>query len=321
VSLGRHLSGSARGTSLLRYVAVRFFAALFVLWLIVTASFFLLRSVPGGPLDEMRRLPPSVQANAEQRWGLDRPLGEQYGEALVAAVTFDFGPSFSHGGQFEVRELIAHGLEVSLELGLYATVFALFFGIGGGLFGAARPGGLGDRLSTTLALGGVAVPSIVLAPLLLLAFSTGLGWFPQSGWEGWQSKVLPTISLGLVFAAALSRLTRSAMGEVLSQPHVRAARARGLTERRILWQHGLRLGAGPVLGYLGPALAGVLTGSVIVERLYNIPGVAEHFIAGAQARDYPLVLGVVVLYSTLLLALNLLVDLVHAALDPRLRHE
>ncbi len=302
-----------------RFILLRLLAALFVLWLIVTSAFFLARAVPGGPLDELERLPPSVQANMERRWGLDRPLLEQYGRALAGALVLDFGPSLSHMGQYEVGELIARGFPVSLELGLYATLFALLFGVGAGLYGAARPGGVGDHLVTALSLGGVAVPSIVLAPLLLLAFSAGLGWLPSAGWESWQSKVLPTLSLGLVFAAALSRLTRASVDEALRRPHVVAARARGLREGTVLLRHGLRVGAGPLLGYLAPALAGVLTGSVVVERIFNIPGVAEHFIASAQQRDYPLVLGVVVLYSGLLLVLNLLADVLHAILDPRLR--
>jgi len=302
---------------MLRYVLLRLAVAVVVLWLVVTASFFLMHAAPGGPFDRMERLPAAVQANVERQWGLDRPLGEQYLTSLGNMLRLDFGPSLEHMGRFRVRELLARGLPVSMELGAYAIVLALVLGVGAGVLGARRPGTWVDHTVMGLSLTGIAVPSIVLAPLLVVVFAVHLGWLPLGGWDSWSAKILPTLSLGLVYAASVARLTRTGLEEVLAQDFVRTARAKGLPEGAVLRRHALRGGLFPVLSWLGPALAGILTGSVVVERIFGIPGVAEHFVASAQARDYPMVLGVVVLYSGLLLLLNLLVDLVHALLDPR----
>ena len=304
----------------LRYVAVRLLVALFVLWVVFTASFFLMRAAPGGPFDQQRGLPPEVLRNVERQWGFDRPLFEQYTTSLGNMLRLDFGPSLERAGQYEVGELIARGFPVSLELGLYAIVFALVVGIGAGLFGATRPGTVGDHAVTALSMTGVAVPCIVLGPLLLLVFSVKLGWLPLGGWESWQAKVLPSVSLGLVYAAGIARLTRTGMEDVLTRPFITTARAKGLPEWTVVRRHALRGGLLPVVSYMGPALASVLTGSVVVERIFAVPGIAEYFVASAQARDYPMVLGVVVLYSGLLVILNLVVDLAAGWLDPRGAH-
>lgn len=300
-----------------RYLLVRLAVAVVVLWLVVTASFFLMHAAPGGPFDQVRRMPPQVQANVERQWGLDRPLLEQYVTTVGNLVTLDFGPSLEQQGRVRVRELLARGLPVSMELGAYAIVFALVFGVGAGLVGATRAGSWVDHTVMGLSVTGVAVPAIVLGPLLLVVFAVQLGWLPLGGWDSWPSKILPTVSLGLVYAAGIARLTRAGMEEVLSRDFVRTARAKGLPERAVIVRHALRGGLLPVVNWLGPALAGILTGSIVVERIFGVPGVAEHFLASAQARDYPMVLGVVVLYSGLLLLLNLLADVVHALLDPR----
>ena len=303
-----------------RLVLVRVILAVVVLWAILTASFFLVRAAPGGPFDESRHLPPSVRANVERQWGLDKPLFAQYTQSLGRMLRLDFGPSLAHGGRVRVGELIARGLPVSMELGLYAICFALLLGVGAGVFGATRPGTCADHTVTLFSLTGFAVPSIVLAPLLIIVFGVWLEWVPLSGWDGWTAKILPSISLGLVYAAAIARLTRTGIDEALSHDFVRAARAKGLPERTVLRRHVLRVGLVPLVSFLGPALASVLTGSVVVERIFRIPGIAEHFVASAQARDYPMVMGVVVVYSGLLLVLNLLADVVHALLDPRVAH-
>lgn len=305
---------------LCRRIVLRLVLALVVLWTIASASFFLVRAAPGGPFDQSRRLPESVRANVERHWGLSRPLAEQYLGAMEQMARLDFGPSLENMGRYRVGELIARGLPVSMELGLYAIVFALLVGVGAGVFGANRPGTLADHAVTAFALTGFAVPSIVLAPLLIIVFSVWLGWLPLSGWESWQSRILPAVSLGMVYAAAIARITRSGVEEALSRDFVRAARARGLAERTVLRRHVLRVGLVPLVSFLGPALASVLTGSIVVERLFHIPGIAEHFVASAQARDYPMVLGVVVVYSGLLLVLNLVADVVHTLLDPRVGH-
>lgn len=302
---------------MLRYILVRLVTVVVVLWIIVTASFFLMRSAPGGPFDAARQLDPAVAANLERQWGLDPPLVEQYAVSLAHMLRFDFGPSLAHMGQFTVGDILARRLPVSAELGAYAIAIALLLGLGAGILGAARPGTLLDRVVTGLAQTGAAIPVLVLAPLLLYIFGPALGWRPSSGWETAADKILPSVSLGLVYAAAIARLARSGLDDVLSRDFIRTARAKGLSERRVLFGHALRGGLLPVVSYLGPTLAGVLTGSVVVEQVYNVPGVAAAFVAAVQARDYPVVMGVVVVSSVALLLLHVVVDIVYARLDPR----
>ncbi len=298
----------------------RLAAALLVLWAIFTLTFLLMHAAPGGPFDRERPLPPEVRANLERVYGLDAPLHVQYGRMLASVLRLDFGVTYASAGQRTVAENIAASFPVSAELGLYALLFALLVGIPCGVLGAAHHNRWPDRVLTGFSLLGVGVPSIVLAPLLIVVFGVELRWLPVGGWEGWQARVLPTISLGLVYAAVIARLSRGGMLDVLNQDYIRAARARGLSEWQVLTRHALRGGLLPVVTYLGPALASLLTGSVVVERIFNIPGISVYFIDAAEARDYPMVVGVVLLYSALLVGLHLVVDLAYAWLDPRQRH-
>jgi len=254
-------------------------------------------------------------------------LWRQYITTLTSYVQFDFGTTFDSQGLRTVRENIAQTWPVSAELGLYALLIALVFGVGSGLVAGWRPNTMTDHTVMTLSMFGVSVPSIVLGPVLILVFIVWLQWLPAHGgwevgpWHGWGQKVLPALTLGLAYAAYFARLTRGGLLEVRRQDFIRTARAKGLSERRILWKHAFRGAVVPTVGFLGPACAHLLVGSVVVETIFNIPGISKYFVESAINRDYPMVMGVVVLYSMFLVCFNLIADLAYAWLDPRVRYE
>ena len=290
------------------------------LLIIVTVSFVIIRLAPGGPFDEEQGVSPEVRANLERLYGLDRPLPVQYLRYLRALAHGDFGPSLRQR-DFTVSELIERGLPLSAALGLCAIALALITAIPAGIAAA-----LWHRPSTDLAIAaiaalGVALPSFVIGPLLALVFGVHLGWLPVAGWQAGAPRylVLPVLTLALPLAAALSRLTRASLLEVLRTPFVRSARARGLGEARVLLRHALRPALLPVASYLGPAIAFVVTGSLVVEAVFGLPGTGRYLVQGAIDRDYPLVMGMVVVYGALTLLLNLLADLACGWLDPGAR--
>jgi oligopeptide transport system permease protein len=286
------------------------------LWVIATLTFALVRLAPGGPFHAERDIPAAARAALERRYGLDRPLAEQYLAFLGGAVRFDLGPSYTHPAR-AVRDIVLEGFRVSAELGGWALLVALLAGVPLGVLAAVRRGRAADTLVRSVALAGVSVPNFVLGPLLVLAFALGLYWLPPALWEGPQSRVLPVLTLAAASVAYVARLTRVGMLEVLGQDFVRTARAKGLPERLVVGRHALRLGLLPVVSYLGPAAAGLIMGSLVVEQVFAIPGLGRSLVNGAFNRDYTLVMGVVLFYAALLLALNLLVDLAYAWLDPR----
>ena len=288
------------------------------LLVLVALVFFLLRAAPGGPFDDERALPPETQAQVAAAYHLDEPLWRQFGRYLGGLARGDFGPSFQYPGR-SVNELVAAGLPVSLQLGLSAMLLALLVGCGAGIVAALKRDSLADQGLMTLAMAGLAIPNFVVAPLLVLAFALALGWLPAGGWDGWRSAVLPVVALALPQVAVLARLTRTSMAEVLSQNYIRTARAQGLPQRWIVLRHALKPALMPVLSYLGPATAQIITGSVVVEQIFSIPGLGRHFVQGALNRDYTLVMGVVVFYGALIALFNLAVDLAYGALDPRVR--
>jgi oligopeptide transport system permease protein len=285
---------------------------------LVALAFFLLRAAPGGPFDDERALPAEVQAQVAAAYHLDEPLWRQFARYLGGLARGDLGPSFQYPGR-SVNELIAAGFPVSLQLGLAAMLLALPLGCGLGIAAALKRDTLADRGLMTLATAGLSIPNFVVAPLLILGFALALGWLPAGGWDDWRSAVLPVAALALPQAAYLARITRGSMVEVLAQNYIRAARARGLPQRWIVLRHALKPALMPVLSYLGPALAQVITGSVVVEQIFSIPGLGRHFVQGALNRDYTLVMGVVVFYGALIVLLNLAVDLLYGALDPRVK--
>lgn len=301
-----------------RYLLHRLLLSLLTFWVIVTAVFFLLRLAPGGPFDGERRLPPEVEANLRAAYHLDQPLPRQYLNYLAMLGSGDLGPSFKQK-DFSVNELVASGAPVSLLVGGLALLLATGSGIAIGLAAGTRPGGSRDRLLMGLAGLGLALPAIVVAPLAVLTFAVVLGWLPSGGTGSPAHYVLPPVALALPFAAAIARLTRASVAETMVEPHVRTARAKGLPMRRILRRHVLPLALLPVVSFLGPAAAALLTGSVVIEQVFELPGIGRYFVQGALNRDYTLVMGVVIVYAALILLFNLLVDLAYARLDPRLR--
>lgn len=299
-----------------RFLLRRLLSTVPVLLLIVVGSFLFMRLAPGGPFDAERELAPAVRANLEARYGLGQPLHQQLGLYLDGLLHGDLGPSFRYVG-WSVREIIAQALPVSLTLGLMALAFALLTGVPLGMWAAMRRNRWPDRAAMGLALLGLCVPNFVLGPLLILVFVFALGWFPVGGIGTLQQLVLPAVTLGAVRAASIARLMRAGALEVLQQDFVRTARAKGLGERAVLAKHVLRLAILPVVSYLGPAVASVLVGSVVVEQIFSVPGLGSFFVNAALNRDYTLAMGAVLLYSTLLIALNLLVDILYSVLDPR----
>lgn len=305
---------------MLAYVLKRLLGAIPTLALIVVLAFLLMRLAPGGPFDEEQAIPPEIRANLERAYGLDQPLPVQLGRYLSGLVRGDFGPSFKFK-DFTVTELITAGLPVSLQLGALAMLVTVLFGVPLGVFSALRQNQAIDHLVMALAVLGIAVPVFVVAPLAALVFGVRLGWLPVSGWAPgeWRDMVMPVAALALPVMAYVARLTRASLLEVLGSPFVRAARARGVGGARVVWRHALPAGLVPVVSYLGPAAAAVLTGSLVVEVLFGLPGIGRHLVQGALNRDYTLVLGMVLVYASIMILMNLLVDVVYAWLDPRVR--
>jgi oligopeptide transport system permease protein len=306
----------------LSFVVRRLLGAIPTMAAIVAVSFLLTRLAPGGPFDEEQALPPEIRANLEAAYGLDQPVAVQFGRYVRGLLRGDFGPSFKFR-DFTVGELIADGLPVSLAIGLAALALALAVGVPAGVWAALSRGRSADRLVMACAVAGISVPVFVIAPLLALVFGVWLRWLPVAGWTPGRlaDLVLPVLTLALPAIAYLARMTRGSLLEVLRAPWVRAARARGLPARAVVLRHALPAALLPVVSYLGPATAAILAGSLVVETIFGLPGMGRHLVQGALNRDYTLVMGMVIVYAALMIALNLLADLVLAWLDPRIRRE
>jgi oligopeptide transport system permease protein len=303
-----------------RYFVKRLAGAIPTLFVIITAAFFLIRAAPGGPFDQEQRLPPEILANLESAYGLDLPVWAQYGRYLTALAHGDFGPSFKYK-DFTVTELIAQGFPVTLELGVIALVLALGLGIPIGTFAALRHNSAADYATMAFAVIGIAIPSFVVLPFLGLLFGIYLHWLPLAGWEPGSLRhlVLPVIALCLPPLAYIARMTRGSMLELLRSPFIRTAFAKGLPLSVVIRRHALRPALMPVAGYLAPAVAAIMTGSLVVETIAGLPGIGRYLVQGALNRDYTLVMGMVIIYSTLLIFMGLLVDVLYAWLDPRIR--
>ena len=305
---------------MLSFALRRLLSAAPTLLLLVTLAFFLMRAAPGGPFDRERALPPQIESALRAEYHLDQPLWRQYLGYLRGLSRGDLGPSFQYTG-FSVAELIAAGAPVSLRLGACAMLLAVLCGGALGCLAALRRNRPLDRLLMALAMLGISVPNYVVAPLLVLLFAVGLGWLPAGGWSahGIADAVLPVLALALPQIATIARLMRASMIDALGAPWIRTARAKGLPPRLIVWRHALKPALLPLLSYLGPAAAGVMTGSVVVEQVFGIPGIGRYFVQAALNRDYTLVLGVVIFYGALIILFNFLVDLLYGLLDPRVR--
>jgi len=307
---------------MIAYATRRILQAIPTFLLIVAAAFFLMRAAPGGPFDEERALPPEIEANLQAAYGLDQPVTVQFVRYLGGLLRGDLGPSFRMK-DFSVAELIGRGLPVTLALGTAALLLGIALGIPLGLVAGLRQNGWADHTVMAVALAGIAIPNFVVAPVLALLFGLYLGWFPVAGWEAGSARhlVLPVVTLALPLVAYLARLTRGSVLEVMQAPFIRTARAKGLAPGVILRRHALKPTLLPVVSFLGPAAAALLTGSLVVEQVFGLPGVGRYFVQGAINRDYTLVMGMVVFYAALILLLNLVVDLLYGWLDPRIRHE
>jgi oligopeptide transport system permease protein len=332
---------------MLRFILRRLLETIPVLLVIASATFFMLRLVPGGPFTAEKAVSKEILRNLQAHYGMDKPLPAQYAAYLwditpkafapwrlfadsdrnespdfdlKAAFGINLGPSFKYPNR-TVNEIIADKLPHSLELGLWALAVALALGVPLGVLAAMRKNTAVDYTASTLAMVGICVPTFVMGPLLVLFFALNLRWFNASGWYFASDRVLPAATLGLVYAAYVARLTRGGMLEVLNQDYIRTARAKGATETRIVLRHALRGGLLPVVTFLGPAIAGIISGSFVIETIFQIPGLGREFVTSAFNRDYTLVSGTVLLYAGLIIALNLAVDVVQVWLNPRLKFE
>jgi oligopeptide transport system permease protein len=307
---------------MLRYFLTRLAGAIPTLFVIVTLAFFLIRAAPGGPFDQEQTLPPEIMANLQSAYGLDQPIWTQYGRYLGALAHGDFGPSFKYK-DFSVTELIGQGFPVTLELGSIAMALALILGVPIGTFAALHHNSPADYATMSLAVVGIAIPTFVVLPFLGLLFGIYLHWLPVAGWEPGSIRhlVLPVAALALPPLGVIARLTRANMLEVLRSHFIRTATAKGLPLRAVILRHAMRPALLPVASYLAPAVASIMTGSLVVESIAGLPGIGRYMVQGALNRDYTLVMGMVIIYSALLILMGLLVDLLYAWLDPRVRLE
>ncbi len=305
---------------MLRFIGRRLLVAIPTLFLVVTVAFFMMRAAPGSPFDTDRKLSPQIERNVMAKYGMDKPLGEQYLNYLKDVARGDFGPSLKYQDK-SVLDILQENYKVSLVLGLSAILIASIVGVTLGVLAALRQNGLVDYGVMTVAIIGVCIPTFVTAPLLVLLFGSKLQILPSGGWNGGAltNLILPVTVLALPQIAIISRLTRAGMIEVLRSNYVRTARAKGLPEHRIVGKHALRAAILPLVSYLGPACAGLLTGSLVVEKIFNLPGLGKFFVISALQRDYTVVMGMVIFYAALILVLNLIADLLYAVLDPRVR--
>jgi oligopeptide transport system permease protein len=305
---------------LLRYALKRLLGAIPTLLLVVVLAFLMVHAAPGGPFDDERGLPAAIEANIAATYDLDKPLPVQFWRYLAGVMRGDLGPSFRYRDH-SVSELIGAAFPVSLQLGSLAMLFAIVLGSAAGIWAALRANTITDRMVMSLAMTGISIPVFVIAPLLVLLLAVRSDWLP-AGWSGNEGPgrwVLPVLSLALPQIAYIARLMRASMLDVLSSDFVRTARAQGLGTAALVRWHALKPAMLPLLSYLGPAIAAVLTGSIVVEEVFGIPGLGQFFVRGAMNRDYTLVLGIVIFYATLIVLLNLVVDVLYGAIDPRIR--
>lgn len=297
----------------------RFIQAIPVLLIVITCAFFLVRLAPGDPFTTEKAMPVEVRKNLDAYYNLDKPLYVQYLSYLQDLLKGDFGPSYKYPGR-TVTEIITAGMPVTFELGLYALLIALMLGISTGVIASLKPNTIQDYIPMSLAMTGICLPSYVLGPLLVLVFGIWLEWFPVSGW-GYipGDKILPSVTLGFVYAAYISRLTRGGMLEILTQDFIRTARAKGVSNSMIVFRHALRGGLQPVVSFLGPAVAGLLGGSFVVETIFQIPGLGRYYVQAAFNRDYTLILGMTIFFAALIIVFNLVADIISVWMNPRLR--
>jgi oligopeptide transport system permease protein len=306
---------------MLRFIFKRILEAIPVLLIVATVTFFLLHHMPGGPFDTEKVTTPEIKKQLEAYYGLDKPVMQQYVDYMKRLLLHgDLGISQKYFG-WSVNELLADSLPVSIELGLEGIIFALFFGLIAGIIASLRKNTAGDYIPMSIATLGICIPSFVTGPILILVFGIWLGWFNSSGWFFPRDRILPAATLGLYYMAYISRLARGGMLEILNQDFTRTARAKGASEWRVVWRHSLRGGLLSVVSFLGPAISGIVTGSLVVETIFDIPGCARFFVRAAFDRDGPMLMGTTLVYAVLVIAMNLLADVVAVWMNPKLRFD
>lgn len=304
---------------MIKFIFLRVFQAIPVLLFVITITFIMVRSAPGGPFDEDRAAPPEVIKNLNEKYNLDAPIYVQYFDYLKQLAQGDFGPSFKYPNR-SVNEMIYTGFPITLELALYAMLFAIFVGVPIGAAAALKPNSIQDYLPMSVSMLGICLPSFVLGPVLVLIFGIWFELLPVSGWGvSTGDKILPTVTLGSTYAAYIARITRGGMLEVLSMDYIRTARAKGLNAYTVVIKHALRPGITPVVTFLGPAIAGLLGGSFVVETIFQIPGLGRFYIQAAFNRDYTMILGTTIFFAALILLFNLISDVILVWLNPKLR--
>ncbi|HJF84457.1 ABC transporter permease [Megamonas hypermegale] len=303
---------------MLAYIIKRIFNAVLVLWVVITITFGLMHAIPGGPFTVEKSLPPVVLKSIEERYKLNDPLYKQYGDYLTNLVQGDLGPSFKYPGR-SVNDIIKDGFPVSFQLGMEAVLIAVIIGIPAGVLAAVKQGKWQDHAVNFCTTLGVAVPSFVVAALLIYVLSTKLHLLPSAMWEGWQYQIMPALALSGMPMSFIARLTRSSMLDVLGQDYIKTARAKGLSRLTVLFKHALPNSLIPVITYIGPMAAGILTGSFVIESIFAIPGLGQYFVTSIYNRDYTVILGVTIFYSVIVIVLNMLVDLIYPLLDPRIK--
>ncbi|WKX25278.1 oligopeptide ABC transporter permease OppB [Tatumella ptyseos] len=306
---------------MLTFIFRRFVEAIPTLFILITISFFMMRLAPGSPFTSERSLSPEVMANIEAKYHLNEPIGQQYFNYLVQLAHGDFGPSFKYK-DYSVNYLVGQAFPVSAKLGLIAFVFALVVGVSAGIFAALKQNSWVDYTVMGIAMTGVVIPSFVVAPLLVMLFAISLKWLPGGGWNGgqWQYVLLPMLALSLAYIASIARIMRGSMIEVMHSNYIRTARAKGLPISRIVLRHALRPALLPVISYMGPAFVGIITGSMVIESIFGLPGIGQLFVNGALNRDYSLVMSLTILVGVLTIVFNAIVDVLYAVIDPKIRY-
>lgn len=303
---------------MLSYILKRLVYIVFAMYLIVTATFFLMQLAPGSPFASERSFPPAIEAQLNEKYGLDNPWYVQYSDYLVSTLSFDFGESMKYKGR-STNDIISESFPISVALGLEAMILAIGIGILLGVISSLYHNKIPDYVSTVVAILGISIPSFILAGLMQYYLSFKAGWFPVSGWKGFKYTLLPAIAIAIMHAGSIAKLTRSSMLEQNNSDYVKLARAKGLGKWKIVFKHSLRNALLPVVTYLGPLFAGVITGSFVIEQIFAIPGLGRHFVTSITNRDYTVIMGTTVFYSMILLFAVLIVDILYSIIDPRIK--
>jgi oligopeptide transport system permease protein len=305
---------------MLKYILKRLVYSAITIWIVITITFFLMHLIPGGPFDDAKKLPPQIKANLEQKFGLDKPLSEQYSTYLSNIVHGDLGPSMRYEGK-TVNQVISESFPASAKVGTLAILFALILGLIMGIVAALNQGKWQDNIAMLISTLGVTVPNFVMATFFMYFFSVKLGWFPTIGLDSPKSYVLPAIALGAYSMSFIARLSRSSLLEVIRQDYIKVAKAKGLSRGKVIYKHALKNSLIPIVTYIGPLFAGILTGSFVIENIFGIPGLGREFVQSIYNRDYTTILGVTIFYSAFLILCNLVVDILYVIIDPRIKLE